>query len=747
MNIPQNIVKTITLTDGREIIIETGRLAKQADGSVIVKMGNAMLLATVVSAKEANEGVDFLPLTVSYQENYAAAGRFPGGFFKREGRLSNYEVLISRLIDRALRPLFPDDYHAETQVMVNLISADKDIMPDCLAGLAASAAIAVSDIPFNGPISEVRVAKINDEFVINPSIEIMKEAKLDLIVAGSAHDINMVEGEMDEVSEDDMLQAIKLAHDAIKVQVATLKELEAEVGKTQKREFDHEKHDGELEQKIKDLFRDNIYEIAITPTDKTERSEKLKALINDYLESLTEEEMENEDIIIRSFNEVKREVVRNIILKDRKRLDGRKLDEIRNIWMVTDYLPSAHGSAIFTRGETQALATATLGNKLDEQMIDGVMFEGFEKFYLHYNFPPFSTGEARMLRGPGRREVGHGNLAERALKMVLPEEEDNPYTIRVVSDVLESNGSSSMATVCAGCLALMDAGVKLRSHVAGIAMGLINDEKGNYAILSDILGDEDHLGDMDFKVAGTENGITACQMDLKVNGLSFEVLAEALEQAKQGRLHILGKMKEALPAPREDYKSIVPRIERFTVGKEYIGPIIGPGGRSIQAIQAETGTVITIDEVDNQGVVEITSKDQESMERAKKWILGIVEEPEVGKVYTGTVKNIMPFGAFIEFMPGRDGLLHISEVAWNKTESMEDVVKEGETIEVKLKGIDERSGKFSLTKKELLPKPEGYVERPPRKPGGRDGGHDRNKRHGHGGGRHHDNGNRKRRDG
>lgn len=712
MKSKNTINKTIQLPDGKEISIETGNLAKQADGAAIVRMGDTMILATVVSSDEAKEGVDFLPLTVSYQEEFSAAGRFPGGFIKREGRLSDYEVLISRLVDRTLRPLFPDDYRAETQILITLYSADKTVMPDALAGLAASAALSVSDIPFDGPISEVRVGKIDGELKINPSVEEVKRAGLDLIVAGSAEAVNMVEGEMIEVSEAEMLEAVKFAQEAIQAHCKVQKELEKEAGKTQKRTYDHEEVDDELRKEVREYFSGKILEVAKTPTSKKERSDRFKEMLQGFIDELDEEEQEKAPLVKKYFSELKNEVIRDYYLREGTRLDGRKPDEIRDISIEVDYLPSAHGSALFTRGETQALATATLGGKLDEQTVDGVMFAGYNKFYLHYNFLPFSTGETKPLRAPARREVGHGNLAERALKKVLPGEEENPYTIRVISDILESNGSSSMATVCAGSLALMDAGIKVKTPVSGIAMGLISGEDGKQIILSDILGDEDHLGDMDFKVTGNENGITACQIDLKMEGLDYGVLEKALEQARKGRMHIYNKMKEVMDAPRRELKPYVPRIARFYIEKDFIGAVIGPGGRQIQLIQEETGAVITIDEVDGRGLVEIVSPDEESMRKAREWIEKLIEKPEVGKVYTGIVKNIMPFGAFVEFLPGKDGLLHISEIAWEKTESVEDVVTEGDEVEVQLKKIDDKTGKFSLSRKSILPKPEGYVERP-----------------------------------
>ncbi len=704
------ITKSFNLKDGREITIETGKLAKQSDGSVVVKMGKTMLLATVVSAKEAREGMDFMPLSVDYKEKYAATGKFPGGFFKREGRPSEHEILVSRLVDRALRPLFPDDYHAETQVLISLISGENGVMPDALAALAASSALTVSDIPFNGPISEVRIARINGEFVINPNVEDLENADLDLVVAASKENINMVEGEMKEVSEAVMLEAIKIAHDAIKEQCQVQIELAEMVEKAKiKREYSHETNDEELSAAVKEATYQKCYDIALSGNaDKHARMDAFNAVRDEFLESLTEEELEEkESLVKRYFHDVEKEAVRNAVLDKRTRLDGRKLDEIRPIWTEIDYLPSAHGSAIFTRGETQSLVTVTLGNKLNAQSIDGALIEGSNNFMLHYNFPPFSVGEVRKFMGTGRREVGHGNLAERALRQVIPGPEENPYTIRIVSDILESNGSSSMASVCGGTLALMDAGIKMKKPVAGIAMGLISDsESGKYAVLSDILGDEDHLGDMDFKVTGTTDGITACQMDIKVDGLAYNVLEEALEQARQGRLHILKEMAKTIDKPREDYKEFVPRIEKMMIDKEFIGAVIGPGGKVIQEIQAETGATIVITEEGNFGVIDIMSDDKESIEKAKNWIKGITAVPELNEVYLGTVKSIVSFGAFVEIIPGKDGLLHISEIDWKRIENVEDVLQEGDKLKVKLIGIDAKTGKLKLSRKVLLDRPE-----------------------------------------
>lgn len=709
--------KVFKLEDGREIEIETGKLAKQADGSAVVRMGDTMILATVCAKKEVGENVDFMPLTVDYQEKYASMGRFPGGFFKREARPSEYEILIARLIDRALRPLFPDDFHAEVQVQVTLISGDKNNPPDALAALAASSALAVSDIPFNGPVSECRVALIDNEFVINPDYEQMERAELDLIVAATYDNIMMVEGEMKEVSEDTMLEALKTAHSSIKLHCQALNELTEMVGKTQKREYCHEENDLELKAKLHDAVYQKCYDFAHQGIkSKSARSEGFDAIKQEFIDTLDPEEAEEKAFMIdRYFHDTEKEAMRDMVLQERVRLDGRQLNEIRPIWAEVGYLPSPHGSAIFTRGETQSLSTCTLGTKLDEQIIDGAMIEGKNRFILHYNFPGFATGEVKRAGSTSRREIGHGNLAMRALKQVLPSEEECPYTIRLVSDILESNGSSSMATVCAGCLALMDAGVKIRKPVSGIAMGLI-EKNGNWAVLSDILGDEDHLGDMDFKVTGTRDGITACQMDIKCDGLSYDILAKALAQAKEGRMHILNIIEQTIPAPREDYKPHVPRITKMMVAKEFIGAIIGPQGKIIQEIQKDTNTIITIEEAGDQGVVEIASANKEGIEAAVKRIKGIVAVPEVGEVYEGTVKNLQPFGAFVEFLPSKDGLLHVSEISWNRVENVEDVLKEGDHITVKLIDIDKKTGKFKLSHRVLTPKPEGYIEPKPQRP-------------------------------
>ena len=700
------IKKVIDLGDGRTIEIETGKLAKQADGSVVIKMGDTMLLATVVSSPEAKEGVDFLPLSVDYQEKYAATGRIPGGFLRREARLSDYEVLISRLVDRALRPLFPEDYHADTQVMITLISADKDIMPDALAGLAASAALSVSDIPFNGPISEVRVAKIDGQLVINPTLSQLENATLEFIVAGSEHDINMVEGESKEIQESELVEAIKFAHTAIKLQCLAQKELTAEVGKTVKRTYSHEHSNEDLKKAIYAATYDQVYAIASSASAKDERGVKFKEVRDAYIETLGEIDDVTKFLAKKYYHDVEYDAIRNLVLDEGKRLDGRTTTQIRPIWSDVGYLPSAHGSAVFTRGETQSLTTVTLGAKDDEQMIDGAFINGYQKFLLHYNFPGFSTGEVRPNRGAGRREIGHGNLAMRSLKQVLPSEDENPYTIRIVSDILESNGSSSMATVCAGTLALMDAGVKIKEPVSGIAMGLITNEMGTkYAILSDILGDEDHLGDMDFKVTGTKNGIVAVQMDLKINGLSYEVLTNALNQAKDGRLHILGEMAKTITQPREDYKPHAPRIVTIKIDKEFIGAVIGPGGKIIQEMQRETGATISIEEKDNQGIVQVFADNKASIDAALSRIRAIASKPEVGEIYEGKVKSIMPFGAFVEIMPGKDGLLHISEIDHRRIETMDGIFQIGDEVRVKLLDVD-KQGKLKLSRKVLLPKPE-----------------------------------------
>ena len=702
------IKKTIELSDGRTLTIETGKLAKQADGAVEVRMGNTMLLATVVSAQEAGEGVDFMPLQVEYKEKFSAFGRFPGGFTKREGRASDYEILTSRLVDRVLRPLFPDNYHADTFVNIILFSSDGKDMPDALAGLAASAALAVSDIPFNGPISEVRVARIDGQFKINPTFEELAKADIDLMVGATMDNIMMVEGEMDEVSEAELLEALKFAHEAIKVQCQVQIELAEAVGSTVKRTYCHEVNDEELRKDVWEKCYDKAYEIARSGnTNKHERMAAFDGIVEDYLAAMDPEVVADKEALVkRYYHDVEKEAMRRCILDEGKRLDGRTTTQIRPIWAEVDYIPGPHGSAVFTRGETQSLSTVTLGTKLDEKIVDDVLDQSRERFLLHYNFPPFSTGEAKASRGVGRREIGHGNLANRALKRMIPE--DYPYVIRVVSDILESNGSSSMATVCAGTLALMDAGVQIKKPVSGIAMGLITDKDNvKFAVLSDILGDEDHLGDMDFKVTGTKDGITATQMDIKVDGLSYEVLEKALAQAREGRMHILGKILETIPEPRAEMKPHAPRIEVINIPKDMIGAVIGPGGKIIQGIQEATGAVVTIEEIDNIGRVEVSAPGRDAINAAMAKIKGIVAIPEEGEVYTGKVKSILAFGAFVEFMPGKDGLLHISEISWDRIDSMENSgIKEGDDVTVKLIEIDKKTGKFRLSMKALQPRPE-----------------------------------------
>lgn len=724
--------KVIPLGDDREITISTGKLAKQADGAVVVKQGDTMLLATVVAAKDAKPDVDFMPLSVEYKEKYAAAGRYPGGFLKREARPSDSEILIARLIDRALRPLFPADYHAEVFVTVNLISAAKDIQPDALAGLAASAALAVSDIPFGGPISEVRVSRIDGKFVINPTFSDNARADIDIMVGATIDNILMVEGEMNEVSEADMLEAIKFAHEEIKKQCAVQIELMKELGKDVKRTYCHEVNDEELRQLVIRETYDKVYAVATSASGKQERTEKFEEIEAEFCTRYTEEEFAEKLPLIKRYfhDDVLKKAMRRMILDEGKRLDGRRTDEIRPIWCEVGPLPAAHGSAIFTRGETQSLTTVTLGTKLDEKQIDQVLVQGSEQFVLHYNFPPFSTGEAKPARGLSRREIGHGNLAWRALKPMVPVGEENPYAVRVVSDILESNGSSSMATVCAGTLALMDSGLKLKKPVSGIAMGLISDsESDKYAILSDILGDEDHLGDMDFKVAGTRDGITATQMDIKVDGLSYEVLAKALEQARVGRLYIMDKLTDTIAEPREDFRPFVPRIVQITIPSDFIGAVIGPGGKVIQEIQKTTGTTITITEEDNKGIVDIFGENKEGMDAALARIKAIVAVPEVGEVYNGKIRSIVAFGAFVEILPGKDALLHISEIDYKRFETMDETgLKEGDMIEVKLIGMDPKTGKLKLSHKALLPKPEGYEE--PEKRERRDRGERSEKRDG-----------------
>ncbi|MFM1883863.1 MAG: hypothetical protein RL168_47 [Bacteroidota bacterium] len=715
MNAPTPITSSVTLPDGRVITLETGRMARQADGAVLLTCGGTALLATVVAAKEARPGVDFLPLSVEYKEKFAGAGRVPGGFLKREGRPSDREILVCRLVDRVLRPLFPEDFHAEIQVIITMLSYDPASAPESLAGMAASAAIAISDIPFNGPMSEVNVARVNGEFIINPSYAQLEEADMEIMVGASADSIVMVEGEMKEVSEDEMLEAIALGHDAIKAQIDAQLALAAMVPTSSpKREYSHETHDEELRARVEKATYDGAYKVAgMGLTNKAERSAQFKAVFEAFAESLTEEEkVSSLDLAKVYYHDVEYKAMRNQILDNGTRLDGRKTNEIRPIWVETDIVPGPHGCALFTRGETQSFTTVTLGTALDSNRIDAATMTGDEKFYLHYNFPPFSTGEARMMRGTSRREVGHGNLAQRALKNMIPSE--NGFTIRVVSDILESNGSSSMATVCAGTLALMDAGVQIKNPVSGIAMGLITDaESGKYAVLSDILGDEDHLGDMDFKVTGTEKGITACQMDIKIKGLSFEILKNALNQAKDGRAHILGVMTAAMPAPRADLKPHAPRMVVMEVPKSFIGGIIGPGGKIIQGMQAETGTTITIEEIGNIGRVEISGTNAEGIAMAQQRINEICFVPVVDTIYDGVVKGVQTFGVFVEIGRGTEGLLHVSEMDWKRVEDPAALYKEGDKVQVKLLSIDDK-GKLRLSRKVLIEKPEGYVERPAR---------------------------------
>lgn len=706
--IPEVKKEIITLSDGRTISIETGKLAKQADGSVVVQMGNAMLLATVVANKEAGEGVDFLPLTVDYREKFAAAGRFPGGFFKREARPSDQEILTMRLVDRVLRPLFPKEYYCEVQVMIQLMSHDENVMPDALAGLAASACLAVSDIPFDGPISEVRVGRIKGEFIINPSAQQLAESDMDIMVGASKEFVAMVEGEMDEVSEKDMADAIHFAHEAIKVQIEAQERLREKVGKTI-RTYEVPQENEEVAKKIYDFCYDKCYAIAKENTTKHERSDKFDAVKEACKALFTEEELEEYDkLVSKYFSKAQKEAVRNLILNEDLRLDGRNTKQIRPIWCEVGYLPSPHGSAIFTRGETQSLTTVTLGTSREANVIDIPSEQGEERFYLHYNFPPFSTGEARPLRGTSRREVGHGNLAQRALKRMIPE--DCPYTVRVVSEILESNGSSSMATVCAGTLALMDAGIQMKKPVSGIAMGLITDGD-KYAVLSDILGDEDHLGDMDFKVTGTKDGITACQMDIKIKGLTYEILEKALEQAREGRMHILGKITDTIAEPNPTVKPHAPKIVRLEMPKEYIGAFIGTGGKNIQDLQARTKTTIVVEEVGELGVVEILGTDADGIQEAVDAVYHVSFEPVEGEVYKVRVARLVEFGAFVEFVPGKDSLLHVSEIAWERVEKPSDVLKEGDIIEVKYLGIDPKTKKTRVSRKALLPRPENLEKR------------------------------------
>lgn len=712
--------------DGKDVTLETGKLARQAHGAVVLTQGKMKLLATVVSNKEARDGVDFLPMSVDYQEKFAAGGRIPGGFLRREGRLSNAEILVCRIVDRTLRPLFPNDYHAETQVMIQLMSADADVLPDALVALAASAALTITDIPFEGPVSSPRVGRINGEWVINPTASEMENSDVDLMVAGTAADINMVEGEMNGISEKEMVEALKFAHQFIKKDCeAQLALCEQMGGRKAPRVYNHETNSDELKNTVIDATYQKYYDAAKVPSVKEERSEKFKAIDKEYIESLAEDtDGETLTMVKRYLGKSKKEAVRNMMLDLKHRLDGRALNEVRQIWSEVDFLPSAHGSALFTRGETQSLTSVTLGSKLDQQMIDNAMEKYFSKFMLHYNFPSFSVGEARPNRGPGRREIGHGNLAERGLKKMLPD--DFPYTLRIVSDILESNGSSSMATVCAGSMAMMDAGIQVKSGLSGIAMGMVADKDGRYAILSDILGDEDHLGDMDFKVMGNENGIYACQMDMKVEGLSYDVLEEALLQAKEGRMHILREMEKTISKPNETLKDHAPQLEMMQIPKDKIGAVIGSGGKVIQEIQRETGAIVTIEEEGDFGNVEISGVGSGPIEAAKAWIMGIITDPEPGTEYTGKITKIMDFGAFVQILPGKEGLLHISEISWERIETMDKApLAEGQEVTVKLLEIDERSGKMKLSMKVLTEKPEGYIERPPREKregdrGGRD---------------------------
>jgi polyribonucleotide nucleotidyltransferase len=709
----QPFQSSFKIRDDQEVIIETGRLARQADGSVTVRQGNCIILATVVANREAREGQEFFPLSVDYQEKFASAGRIPGSFFKREARLNDYEILTSRLVDRALRPLFPDDYFCEVQVLITLISSDPEVMPDSMACLAASAALAVSDIPIKEIISEVRVARVEGNFIINPTRSELASSDLEFMIAATDKNIMMVEGEAQECQEEDLVKAIELAHEAIKVQVKAQEELRNKKGVTGKREYAKPVQHEELKQKIEGFTKDKVYEVAKAALNKHERSDRFKAIGEELMEFLKGEykiadgESLADDIKKAAknyYHDVQYYVVRDMILNDRVRLDGRKLDEVRQLNMEVDVLPSPHGAALFTRGETQSLTTVTLGTPLDSLLVESAAVSDYSKFILHYNFPPFSTGEVKMMRGPGRREVGHGNLAMRSLKKMMPGG-DFPYTVRVVSDILESNGSSSMATVCAGSLALMDAGIAMPKHVGGVAMGLITKES-KYAILTDILGDEDHLGDMDFKVTGTVDGICGVQMDIKVDGLSMDVMREALEQARKGRLHILDAMYACMPEARSDVKPHAPRMVKLFIDKEFIGAVIGPGGKVIQEIQRETGTTINLEEINNMGEVSIFSTNKEGVEKAVAWVKGIVAVPQVGDVYEATVKSIMPFGAFVEFLPGKQGLVHISEVSWKRLETLEGVLREGDAIKVKLIGTDPKSGKFKLSRKVLIPKPE-----------------------------------------
>ncbi|HRP88716.1 MAG TPA: polyribonucleotide nucleotidyltransferase [Edaphocola sp.] len=705
---------SFTLENGKEVTIETGKLARQADGAVTVKCGDCVILATVVASKEPKPGQSFFPLTVDYQEKYASAGRIPGSFFKREGRITDYEVLISRLIDRALRPLFPESYLCEVQVLVSLISNDPEVMPDALACLAASAALAVSDVPIQEIISEVRIGRINGEMVINPSPSEMENADMDFIIAATEKNIMMVEGESKECQEEDLIQAIETAHAAIRRQVKAQEELREKVGAPAKREVAPFEENEEIKKKISDFAGVRMLEISRAASSKHDRTAAIKTLKDELIASFGEEPEENDIALAkRYYDDLQYYTVRNMILDEKRRLDGRQLDEVRGLYIETNCLPSPHGSALFTRGETQSLTTVTLGTKDDELLVETAGTSNYHNFILHYNFPPFSTGEVKPMRGPGRREVGHGNLAKRSIYQMMPK--DYPYTVRIVSDILESNGSSSMATVCAGSLALMDAGVPFPKHVGGVAMGLISRaDDGKWAVLTDILGDEDHLGDMDFKVTGTREGICGIQMDIKVDGLSMDVMRQALAQALKGRLHILDAMYQAIPERRSDLKPHAPRIEQMEIDREFIGAVIGPGGKIIQEIQRTTGAEINIEEVGDKGIIKIFSNNGESLNAAKNWIKGIVAVPEIGEVYESKVKSIMPYGAFVEFMPGKQGLLHISEVSWKRLETLEGVLAEGESIKVKLLDVDPKTGKFRLSRKVLMEKPEGYVEKPER---------------------------------
>lgn len=728
---PNPISVSFKMDNGQEVSIETGRMARQADGAVVVRQGNAMILCTVVAAKEPRPGTNFFPLSVDYQEKFASAGRIPGSFFKREGRITDSEVLISRLVDRALRPLFPDDYYCDVQVLISLISSDPEVMPDALACLAASAAMAVSDVPVQEIISEVRIARVDGEMIVNPLRSQLEKADMDFIIAATDKNIMMVEGESKECQEADIVKALEVAHEAIRGQIKAQIELRDKVGIKEKRAVEPPYANEELKKRIEDFGTARIEEIANAAMPKHERSAALKQIREDFAETIKEDELSEEDepLVSKYFGKLEKKVIRGVVLDKKKRLDGRQLDEVRALTIETDVLPSPHGSALFTRGETQSLTTVTLGTSDDELLVETAATSDYQNFILHYNFPPFSTGETRPMRGPGRREVGHGNLAKRSLAQMMPNAEEFPYTVRIVSDILESNGSSSMATVCAGSLAMMDAGVPFPKHVGGVAMGMIS-EGDKYSILTDILGDEDHLGDMDFKVTGTRDGICGIQMDIKVDGLSMAVMTEALEQARKGRLHILDAMYNTIPEKRSELKPHAPRVVQLNIDREFIGAVIGPGGKIIQEIQRETGTTISIEEVNDRGEVKIFASDKEKIDKALAWIKGIVAVPEVGETYEGKVKSIVPFGAFIEFMPGKEGLLHISEVSWKRLETLEGVLAEGDSVKIKLIGTDPKSGKLRLSRKVLMPKPEGYVEPEKRERRGGDrgdrrGGNDR----------------------